>query len=122
MASFACLKKYGCGFVPFQAMSSENQDLDAVMKRCRAHVFYSGHVQGVGFRYTVLATARGFDVSGTVRNLADGRVELVAEGTKEELEAFRHAIRDSGLGRLIRNEDVAWEDAHGSFRGFEIVS
>jgi acylphosphatase len=89
--------------------------------RCRLRVFYSGHVQGVGFRYTVRTVAAGFEVSGTVRNLSDGRVELVAEGMKNELEEFRRAIAEAGLAGFIRNEDVAWSDAEGGFRGFEIV-
>jgi acylphosphatase len=49
---------------------------------------YAGHVQGVGFRYTVRHLAGGFQVSGFVRNLADGRVEVVAEGTPAELTGF----------------------------------
>ena len=85
------------------------------------HILYSGDVQGVGFRYTVKSAAAGFEVTGTVRNLLDGRVELAAEGPGEELEAFRKAIRESGLEHFIRNEDVNWSDATGEFRGFEIV-
>jgi len=84
-------------------------------------VYYSGSVQGVGFRYTVRATAAGFDVAGVVRNLPDGRVELVVEGQKPELEAFRQAIRDSGLEHFIRDERVTWAEAQNEFRGFEIV-
>jgi len=86
------------------------------------HVLYSGHVQGVGFRYTVKTVAYGFEISGTVRNLSDGRVELTTEGCKEELEAFRVAIRKSGLESLIAQEAVAWGEAQNEFRGFEIVS
>jgi acylphosphatase len=82
---------------------------------------YSGRVQGVGFRYTVRSVALGFDVTGTVRNLPDGRVELVAEGEKLELEAFRRAIQDSDVGGLARHEEVTWGTAEGLFRGFEIV-
>ena len=85
------------------------------------HIFYSGHVQGVGFRYTVKSVAAGFEVTGTVRNLPDGRVEMVAEGPKGELEAFQRAIREAGLEHFIRNEDVVWSGATGEFRGFEIV-
>ena len=91
------------------------------MKRCRLHVFYSGHVQGVGFRYTTKTVAAGFEVTGTVRNLPDGRVELIAEGARAELEAFRLAIRDAGLSGLIRDEQVAWSDAQNALHGFEIV-
>ena len=91
------------------------------MSRSRLHIFYSGRVQGVGFRYTVKTLASGFEVTGITRNLSDGRVELMAEGTKEELEAFRRAIQDSEVGRFIRNEQAAWNEATGEFRGFEIV-
>ena len=91
------------------------------MKRSRMHIFYSGHVQGVGFRYTVKSVAAGFEIVGTVRNLIDGRVELVGEGQREELEAFRNAIREAGLEHFIRNEEISWGEAAGEFRGFEIV-
>lgn len=91
------------------------------MNRCRLRIFYSGKVQGVGFRYTVKTVAAGFEVTGTVRNLADGRVELVGEGSKDELNAFQLAIRESGLGHFIRKEDVQWEAEQGNFRGFEIA-
>ena len=84
-------------------------------------VLYSGQVQGVGFRYTVKSVAAGFDVTGTVRNLAGGGVELVAEGTRDELEGFRQAIRESGLEHFIRHEAVTWQEAMDEFRGFEIV-
>jgi acylphosphatase len=84
-------------------------------------IIYSGHVQGVGFRYTVKSVVSGFDVTGTVRNLPDGAVELVAEGAKDELTAFRQAIRESGMDHFIRNEDVSWAEAKNEFCGFEIV-
>ncbi len=86
------------------------------------HIFYSGRVQGVGFRYTTKNVAMGFEVTGVVRNLQDGRVELIAEAPKDELEAFQLAIRDSGLGSFISNEQVSWEESKGEFRGFEITS
>ena len=92
------------------------------MNRSRLHIYYSGRVQGVGFRYTVKALATGFEVTGTIGNLSDGRVELVAEGTKEELESFRRGIQDCEVGRFIRNENAIWSDASGEYRGFEIVS
>ena len=85
------------------------------------HVLYSGHVQGVGFRYTAKTVARGFEVTGTVGNLADGRVELIAEGGRDELDAFRRAIREAGMDHFIHGEAVSWSDAHGGLRGFEIV-
>jgi acylphosphatase len=87
----------------------------------RLTVFYSGRVQGVGFRYTAKTVAAGFDIRGTIRNLPDGRVELIAEGTREELEAFRAAIRAEGLAGFIRDEQVTWADAKNEFRGFDIA-
>jgi acylphosphatase len=92
------------------------------MERCRLQIIYSGRVQGVGFRYAAKMMARGFDVTGTVRNLTDGRVELIAEGERAELEAFQAAIRESGVGRLIKNETVSWPAAAGGLRGFEIIA
>ena len=91
-----------------------------VADRRRLNIFYSGRVQGVGFRYTVKTVAAGFEVAGTVRNLPDGRVELVAEGTRAELEAFRAAIRAEGLAGFIRDEQVTWGEPQNEFRGFEI--
>ena len=91
------------------------------MNRSRLQVWYSGSVQGVGFRYTVKSLVPGFEVTGTIRNLPDGRVELTVEGSKAELEAFQQAVRDSGLGRLIQREQTSWSEARGEFSGFEIV-
>ena len=88
--------------------------------RKRATVFYSGRVQGVGFRYTAREIACGYELTGYVRNLHDGRVELVAEGNEEEVTAFLEAVRASQLGSHIRNVDVNWKDATGEFSGFNI--
>jgi acylphosphatase len=91
------------------------------MNRRRMQVYYSGRVQGVGFRYQVRTVASGYEVTGAVRNLPDGRVELVAEGAEPELLEFRKAIRECGLGPMIRDEQEIWSEPGGQFRGFEIV-
>jgi acylphosphatase len=91
------------------------------MKRERVTNFYTGHVQGVGFRYAVKTLTNGFEVTGTVRNLPDGRVEVMAEGSRDELDAFLEAIRDSEVGRFIRQEQARWSEAKNDFRGFEIT-
>jgi acylphosphatase len=93
----------------------------ATNSRRRMTVLYSGRVQGVGFRYTAKTVITGFEISGTVRNLPDGRVELIAEGAPAELESFRAAIHDAGLTGFIRDEQVTWADPKNEFRGFEIV-
>jgi acylphosphatase len=85
----------------------------------RRTVYYSGHVQGVGFRYTTRSIARGHDVTGYVRNLPDGRVELVAEGARPELNAFLAEIRDQ-MGGYFRNEQNDSGAASGEFSSFEI--
>ena len=90
------------------------------MNRHRVTNYYTGRVQGVGFRYATKTVATGFEVTGTVRNLDDGRVELVAEGSKEELDAFLVGIRECGVGRFIRQEQACWAEAKNEFRGFEI--
>ncbi len=84
-------------------------------------ILYSGRVQGVGFRYAVRSLATGFEVTGTVRNLADGRVELIAEGAKLELESFREAIHRAGLAANIRHEEASWTEPCGGFTGFAIT-
>ena len=91
------------------------------MERCRLQILYSGRVQGVGFRYTVKSLAAGFEVTGTVRNLSDGRVEFIAEGARDELAAFQRAVQDSEVGRFVQNEQVTWDRFAGGFRGFEII-
>jgi len=91
-------------------------------RRCRLTVVYGGRVQGIGFRHTVKQVAMGFELTGTVRNLPDGRVELVAEGRGEELEAFRTAIRNEGLAGFIQSEQVDYGSAQNEFRGFDIKS
>ena len=87
----------------------------------RLQVLFSGHVQGIGFRYTVKQTALGVEVTGWVKNLADGRVELLVEGEREELEAFQAAIPEAGLRRFIRETQAEWSNGTGEFRGFEIA-
>jgi acylphosphatase len=82
-------------------------------------VFYEGRVQGVGFRYSVKQIAKGFDVTGWVRNLPDGRVELQANAAEDELRAFLEAIRQSELRALIKNE-TQYPVAPLTSRGFEI--
>jgi acylphosphatase len=83
-------------------------------------VFYEGRVQGVGFRYTARRVAAGFDVAGYVRNLADGRVELVASGDDEEVDGFLMAVRESELAGHIDGELGEEIGKPAGLRGFEI--
>ena len=82
-------------------------------------IHYTGHVQGVGFRYTTRNLASDFDVTGYVKNLPDGRVELVAEGTGAELNEFLAEIRQHFAGQ-IRKETSDIRPPTGHFNRFEI--
>jgi acylphosphatase len=86
---------------------------------CRREIYYSGRVQGVGFRYTVQALARGFAVSGFVKNLPDGRVQLVLEGTSAEIGALLAAVR-AEMGRYIADTQEITGEATGRFKAFDI--
>jgi acylphosphatase len=85
----------------------------------RTTVYYTGHVQGVGFRYTTHSIARNRQVTGYVRNLSDGRVELVAEGNGKETDTFLEAVRNR-LANHIRDERRDIGPATGEFTTFEI--
>ena len=83
-------------------------------------VFYEGNVQGVGFRWSVRNVAKGFDVTGFVRNLRDGRVELQVAGEEEEVSAFLEAILQSELRAHIKKHSESPLPNPPAFRGFEI--
>ncbi len=83
-------------------------------------VFYEGTVQGVGFRWSVRHIAKGFDVTGWVRNLPDGRVELQITGEENEVRAFLEAIAKSELRGLIRKQTESKLPEPVTARGFEI--
>ncbi len=90
---------------------------EAAAQRCE--VFYSGRVQGVGFRYTVRMIAGPFGVAGFVRNLPDGRVQLVAEGSAGEIGRFLDAI-DTEMGHYVKDARQQTSPATGGFSGFDI--
>ncbi|MDQ3313414.1 MAG: acylphosphatase [Verrucomicrobiota bacterium] len=83
-------------------------------------VFYAGRVQGVGFRYSAKQIVKGFDVTGWVRNLPDGRVELQASGEESEVIALLKALRESHLNSHITNETETTLAEPVSMRGFVI--
>ena len=85
----------------------------------RLEVHYSGRVQGVGFRYTASSLARQFAVTGYVKNLPNGQVELVVEGRAEEIRAMLCAVQVE-MGRDIRDVCETPCKATGGFSGFEV--
>ena len=82
-------------------------------------MIFSGHVQGVGFRYTTMNVALQFDVRGYARNLPDGRVEVVVEGAPAEIDAFIAAVKER-MASFIRKVDSTDAPATGEFREFSI--
>jgi len=88
------------------------------MKACLVH--YTGKVQGVGFRATTAEIARDYPVAGWVKNLPDGRVELLAEGPDEAVDKFLKAVRTRWKDN-IEKEQVEKRTPGGKLKGFEIV-
>ena len=84
------------------------------MPHQRITVHFSGHVQGVGFRYVTREIAMNHPVVGYVRNLSDGRVRLIAEGPPEALEAFVNAVVER-MREHISNHGVESGPATGEF-------
>ncbi|MCM8776622.1 MAG: acylphosphatase [Candidatus Omnitrophica bacterium] len=87
----------------------------------RLKAIFDGMVQGVGFRFTVERISRQFAVKGYVRNLANGKVELVAEGAEGELKNFLNAIREGSMSDYIRDVQVEWSESKSQFKQFEIT-
>ena len=83
-------------------------------------VLYSGRVQGVGFRYTARRIAQGHTVTGFVRNLDDGRVELVAEGSSAEIDRVLDEIASAMSGH-IRDTQVQKGQVTGKYSSFDVA-
>jgi acylphosphatase len=83
-------------------------------------VFYEGNVQGVGFRWSVKQVAKGFEITGWIRNLVDGRVELQIGGGENEVREFLNAVSQSELQAHIRKQTETALSQPPVARGFEI--
>ena len=81
----------------------------------------SGMVQGVLFRREITSLARQLDITGWVRNLQDGRVEVMAEGGKEKLDELVQFCRIGPSRARVKNIEVDWSDFKDEFRGFRIT-
>lgn len=83
-------------------------------------MFVSGIVQGVGYRWYVEDKAKERGLTGYVRNIRDGRVEIVTEGEKEKIESLVEALWKKGIGR-VEDVQVNWNEYKGEFEDFEIT-
>ena len=98
---------------------SRPKSLSAMPEVHHETVFFVGHVQGVGFRYTALQAAREFEVAGFVTNLTDGRVQLEVEGAPSEGEGFLASLQGRMHGHL-RNVVRQPSIRAAQFSGFSI--
>ncbi len=86
----------------------------------RVHVYYSGRVQGVGFRFTAESIAGRLGVNGWVKNLGDRRVELLAEAEQDKIEDLLARLK-SQFTDYIADVDVRWESPSGDYNDFRII-
>lgn len=86
----------------------------------RAHLFIEGRVQGVFFRVWTRNTAESLGLTGWVKNLANGRVEAVIEGSKDKVEEMIEKCGEGSRIAKVEHLDVIWEKATGEFDTFEI--
>lgn len=89
-------------------------------EKIKAHLFVSGLVQGVFFRDNTRLKAEELGVTGWVRNLSDGRVEIMAEGEKEKVEELVEWVKKGSSAARVDNLDVEWQEYVEEFASFEI--
>lgn len=82
-------------------------------ERARGHLWVTGAVQGVGFRFFAQRAARALGMSGFARNLVDGRVEIAVEGPRRAVEEFVSRIRRGPSGSVVDDVRVVWETPSG---------
>ncbi|MBI4532178.1 MAG: acylphosphatase [Candidatus Latescibacteria bacterium] len=90
-------------------------------ERARVHILVSGVVQGVGFRFFTRRIALGYGMTGYVRNLPDGRVEIAAEGDRSLLIAFCDEVRRGPRWSHVTGMQVEWKEPKGEFGEFTIL-
>jgi len=89
-------------------------------KKIRVHLFISGIVQGVNFRYYTRETARRLNITGVVRNLPDGRVETIAEGDEEAIEKFIEWCKKGPPSARVEKVEIKRSNFVGDFKDFKI--
>jgi len=94
---------------------------DSSSDKKRIHAFISGKVQGVFFRDTTRRTAMEHSVTGWVKNRSDGRVEVVAEGTQDDLKPFEEFLHEGSRGARVEDVEIEEEEATGEFNTFKIT-
>lgn len=90
------------------------------MDTVRLRAYARGEVQGVGYRAFARRYARTLGVQGYARNLVDGSVEVIAEGSRPALESFLDALRRGSPSGYVDAVEVFWEEATGEYSAFMI--
>ena len=90
------------------------------MSQLRLNAIVTGRVQGVGFRFFVERVADALALTGFVRNLPSGAVEVVAEGGKDQLAALVEALNKGPSAADVDNVEIRWSNPTGEFSGFNI--
>jgi acylphosphatase len=94
--------------------------MDDSCKRARAHVKIQGRVQGVYFRASTVRQAQDLGLTGWVRNCADGSVEAVAEGSRDQIELLIAWCNRGPPGAQVSKVTVQWDTAQNVLRGFSV--
>ncbi|MCK4947695.1 MAG: acylphosphatase [Candidatus Aureabacteria bacterium] len=87
----------------------------------RANVFFSGMVQGVGFRFTASRLAGQAGLVGYVKNLHDGKVELMVQGKEEKISDLIYNLKENYFSEYVRDAEVQWLEPVGIYKDFSIV-
>ena len=96
------------------------EDPDGRATRKTLHARVEGNVQGVGFRFSAVHQARRLGVSGYVRNLWDGTVEVVAEGREEQLRQLERWLHHGPPGAVVRRVESHYAPYQGLYRSFGV--
>ncbi|MCP4082453.1 MAG: acylphosphatase [Planctomycetaceae bacterium] len=87
----------------------------------RWYVFFTGQVQGVGFRYTAIQCSKQHPITGWIQNLSDGRVQLLAEGKPRELQIFVDELCLATHGN-VNGLEIQREQPSGEFHDFRVLT
>jgi len=87
----------------------------------RVHIFISGRVQGVAFRYFTQGVANSLGITGWVKNLDDGRVEIIAEGSSDKIEEFIKLVKKGPSNAVVSRFQVGSEKPSGEFKSFDVI-
>lgn len=91
------------------------------MDDSRVHLYISGIVQGVGYRYFAARQASMYGLNGFAKNLIDGRVEVTAEGDRSLLEKFIKDLRRGPISAHVTDIRIEWEKPAFEFEGFRAI-